>query len=53
VEGYNKVYKQDDVSYELSNYKFPKQFYIVSDLGIDGCMVVSNEPFVFVKSKLY
>ena len=51
--GYSKVYKTVGESYELCQYLFPEKFLIVSDLGIDGCMVVSNEPFVFVKSKLY
>ena len=47
--GYSKVYKTVGESYELCQYLFPEKFLIVSDLGIDGCLVVSDAPFRFKK----
>lgn len=53
LNGYSKVYKDEYVhGYELKNYSFSSNSMIASDLGIDGCLVVSDAPFICKKIKL-
>ena len=52
VNGYNKVYRDEYVhGYELKCYNFSENSFVVSDLGIDGCLIVSSEPFICKKTK--
>ena len=52
LNGYSKVYKDEYVhGYELKNYSFSSNSMIASDLGIDGCLVVSDAPFICKKIK--
>lgn len=52
INGYNKVYRDEYVhGYELKCYSFSNNSLIVSDLGIDGCLIVSSEPFICNKKK--
>lgn len=47
--GYSKVYKNVGESYELCQYLFPEKFFIASDLGVDGCLILSDAPFRYKK----
>lgn len=52
VNGYNKVYRDEYVhGYELKQYSFSENSLIVSDLGVDGCLIVSSEPFICKRKK--
>jgi hypothetical protein len=50
--GYNRVYKDEySHGYELKQYSFSENSLIVSDLGVDGCLIVSSEPFICKRKK--
>lgn len=52
VNGYNKVYRDEYVhGYELKQYSFSENSFVVSDLGVDGCLIVSSEPFICKRKK--
>ena len=53
VEGYNKVYRDElNPNVELQNYKFSSKSLVASDLGVDGCLIISTTPFILNKTKL-
>ena len=52
INGYNKVYKDEyNKCIELKKYSFSSNSMIASDLGIEGCLVVADAPFICKKQR--
>ena len=52
INGYNKVYKDEyNKCVELRNYSFSSNSMVASDLGVDGCLIVADAPFICKKQK--
>ena len=52
IEGYNRIYGNEMIhGYELKNYVFSNNSMIASDLGLDGCLIVSDKPFICKKKR--